>query len=76
MKTYKEWRYRFTILDIGTSWRWVISFTPWLLYIQGNCFEYPLAKRLCGPQSQSGHCEEERNVFTLPGIKPCSLSLH
>jgi hypothetical protein len=28
MKTYGEWRYSSTILDPGTRWRWVISFTP------------------------------------------------
>jgi hypothetical protein len=27
-----EWRYSSTILDLGTSWRWVVSFTPWPLY--------------------------------------------
>jgi hypothetical protein len=26
-----EWRYRSTILDLGTIWRGVVGFTPWLL---------------------------------------------
>jgi hypothetical protein len=25
---YGEWRYSFTILDLGTRWRWVVSFSP------------------------------------------------
>ena len=58
----------------------MISFIPWLLYPQGNCPNHPLAKSLCGPQSQSGCCGEERKVLPLPRIKPgqpaCSLSLH
>jgi hypothetical protein len=28
MKTYGEWRYSFTILELSTRWRWVTSFTP------------------------------------------------
>jgi hypothetical protein len=35
--------------DLGTSWRWVVSFTPLPLYPR-----YPLDKKLGGPQSQSG----------------------
>jgi hypothetical protein len=30
-----EWRYSATILDLGTRWRWVISFTPLPLYPRG-----------------------------------------
>jgi hypothetical protein len=32
MKTYGEWKYSSTILDLGTRWRQVISFTPRPLY--------------------------------------------
>jgi hypothetical protein len=32
MKTYGEWRYGSTILDLGTRWRSVVSFTPLPLY--------------------------------------------
>jgi hypothetical protein len=28
----REWRYSSTILDFGTRWRWVVSFTPRPLY--------------------------------------------
>jgi hypothetical protein len=27
MKTYGEWRYISTILDLGATWRWKVSFT-------------------------------------------------
>jgi hypothetical protein len=42
-------------LDLGTSWRWVVSFTPRPLY--SRCL---LDNRLGGPQSQSGRRGEER----------------
>jgi hypothetical protein len=31
-----EWRYTPHISDLGTRWRQVVSFTPWLLYPQGK----------------------------------------
>jgi hypothetical protein len=31
-----EWRYCSTILDLGTRWRWVVSFTPRPLYPRGE----------------------------------------
>jgi hypothetical protein len=31
-----EWRYSSTILDLGTRWTWVVSFTTWLLYPRGK----------------------------------------
>jgi hypothetical protein len=37
------------ILDLGTRWRWVVSFTPRPLYHQGKSRWYPLNKRLGGP---------------------------
>jgi hypothetical protein len=57
-----ETRYSSTILDLGTKWRRVISFTPWLIYPQGNRYGYPLDKRLGGTHSQSGPCGEEKIV--------------
>jgi hypothetical protein len=39
---------------LGTSWRWVVSFTPLPLYPQGNSPRYPLYRKLGEPQSQSG----------------------
>jgi hypothetical protein len=42
------------IVDLGTRWRWVVSFTPRPLYPQGRSPWYPLDRRLGGPQSRSG----------------------
>jgi hypothetical protein len=57
-------------LDLGISWRWVVSFTPRPIYPRGKSPRYPLNKRLCGPQSRSG-----KNIFPLPGIEPRLWSL-
>jgi hypothetical protein len=32
----REWRYSSTILDLGTRWKWVVSFTPRPLYPLGK----------------------------------------
>jgi hypothetical protein len=53
------------ILDLGTRWRWVVSFMPWPLYPQ-----YPLDRRLGGLQNHSGHDGEEKNYQPLPGLEP------
>jgi hypothetical protein len=45
----------------GTRWRWVVSFTPRPLYLQGKTPWYPLYRRLGGPQSRSGRGGEEKN---------------
>jgi hypothetical protein len=53
-------RYSFTILNRGTKWSWVASFTPRPLYSQGKSPRYPLDKRLGGPKSRSGRCGVEK----------------
>jgi hypothetical protein len=58
------------ILALNTRWRWVVSFTTWLLYPQGENPWYQLHKRLGGPQSQSGCSGEEKNSQPLLGLKP------
>jgi hypothetical protein len=37
-----EWRYSSTIVDFGTKWRWVVSFSHRPLYKRGRSFRYPL----------------------------------
>jgi hypothetical protein len=37
---------------------------------QGKSPQYPLHKRLGGPQHRSGRCEKEKILLTLPGIEP------
>jgi hypothetical protein len=65
-----EWRYSSTILGLGTRWRWVVSFTLMPLYLGETVPRYPLDKRLGGPQSRSGRCGAEKNIFPVPGMKP------
>jgi hypothetical protein len=52
------------VLELGTRWRWVVSFTPWPLYRQGKSLWYPLDRRLGG--SRTGLDA----VVTPPGIEP------
>jgi len=56
------------ILDLGTRWRWVVSFMPWPLYTQGKSPWYHLDRRLAGHQNCSGHSGEEKNSQPPPGI--------
>jgi hypothetical protein len=58
------------ILDLGTRWRWVVSFTPRPLYPYGKSPWYPLIRGLGGPQSRSGKGGEEKNSQPLPGLEP------
>jgi hypothetical protein len=57
------------IPDLGTRWRWVVNFTPRLLYSEGKSPWYPLDKRVGGPQSRSGSGGEEKNSQPLPGLE-------
>jgi hypothetical protein len=61
-----EWRYSYIILDLGTRWKLVVSFTLWPLYGRELPW-YPLDRRLGGPQCRSERCEEEK-------ILPCRES--
>jgi hypothetical protein len=56
------------VLDLGTRWRCVISFTSRSLYPQGKSSWYPWDRRPAGPQSRPGRCGEERNSQPLPGL--------
>jgi hypothetical protein len=51
-----EWRYSSTIFDVGTRYKWVVSFAAWPLYPWGNSCRYLFDGRLGGPQSRSGSC--------------------
>jgi hypothetical protein len=62
------------ILDLGTSRRRVVSFTPRPLYPQRKSPWYPLDRRLGGPQSRSGRGGEEKNSQHPSGIEPRSSS--
>jgi hypothetical protein len=47
-------------LDLGTSWRWVVSFTPLPLYPRVKSPLYPLDRRLGEPQRLSGRYVEAK----------------
>jgi hypothetical protein len=42
------------LLNLGTSCRWVVSFTPRPLYPWGNRSIYPLERRRCGSKNRNG----------------------
>jgi hypothetical protein len=69
----REWRYSSTMLDLDIRWRWVVSFTPLLLYHRGKSTRYPLDMRLSGPQTWSGLCAEEENRFRESNSDPSAL---
>jgi hypothetical protein len=58
------------ILDLGSRWRWVVSFTARSPYSQGKSPWYPLVRRLGGPQSRSWRGGKENNSQPLPGLEP------
>jgi hypothetical protein len=59
--------YRY-ILDLGTSWTRVVSFTPRPLYPLGKSPCYPLDRRLGGPQNDLKDVKK-RKFLTLPGLE-------
>jgi hypothetical protein len=69
--------YSSTILDLGTRWRRMVSFTSRPLYSRGNSPRYPLDRRLGGPQNWPGPCVVGKNLLSLPGIelRPSSPSI-
>jgi hypothetical protein len=69
-----EWRYSTTILDLGTRWRWTVSFTPLSLYPRERNPRYPLDRRLCVPQKNLTPAGNRTPVFQLVAI-PIELSL-
>jgi hypothetical protein len=40
----------------------------------GKSQGYPLDRKLDGPQSRSGRCGEEKNLFPLPEIEPSLMA--
>jgi hypothetical protein len=75
MNTYGEWRHSSTIPDLGTRWRWVVSFTPLSLYSRGKSPSYPLYRRLGGPQRRSGHCGVEKIFCPFRELKHGNLCI-
>jgi hypothetical protein len=77
-----EWMYNPHFLDLGTSWSWVVSFAPLVLYPRGKIPQYPLDRRLGGPQSWSGRHGEVKILAPTgtqtptSGHPACSQSLY
>jgi hypothetical protein len=63
------------IFDLGTRWRWVVSFTPLPLYPQGKRPWYPLDRRLVGPQSRSGGSGVKKSSQPMSGLEPPIIQL-
>jgi hypothetical protein len=55
-------------LDLDTSWRWVVSFTPWSLYHWVKSPRYPLDRRLYEPQNRYER-HGEVNILDLEGTR-------
>jgi hypothetical protein len=53
------------ILDLGTRWRRVVTFTPLPLYPQGKNPWYPLDRRLDRPQRRAGCGGEEYGIIYI-----------
>jgi hypothetical protein len=68
----EEWMHRSRIICLGTSWEWVVSFTPRPLYSLEKSLRYFLDRTLCGSQSRSGRRGGEK-ILTLQGLKLRSL---
>jgi hypothetical protein len=61
-------------LDLGTSWRRVVSFTPQPLYPRGKSLRYQLDRRLGGPQSRFGRHGEEKILECTEAQTPTPLA--
>jgi hypothetical protein len=55
-------------LDLGTRWRWVVSFMPRPLYHRGNSPRYPLDRSWVNLKSSLGDMEKWK-FFRTPGLE-------
>jgi hypothetical protein len=61
--------------DLGTSWRWLVSFTPLPLYPRKMSTRHPLDRRLGGAQSRYGRILDPTESGTpTPVTIPTALS--
>jgi hypothetical protein len=65
MKMYGRWKYSSTILDLGTNWRRVVSFTPRPL-----CPRYSLQRVWVGPNFGLHAVEQRKVSFPSRRIEP------
>jgi hypothetical protein len=72
MGTYGERRYSSTILDLGTMWRYVVSFMIWMLYPgKRACDTHRIQGRL-GPRARLGATENLTPTIG-PAVIPTSF---
>jgi hypothetical protein len=65
-----------SILNPGIRCRCVVSFTPRPLNPRGKSPQYPLGRRLGGPQSRPGRCVEKQNLARTGTRTPISQPLN
>jgi hypothetical protein len=53
------------ILNLGTRYRWAVSFIPRPLYLKGNIPWYPVFRRLVGPRTGLGILEKRMNPWPI-----------
>jgi hypothetical protein len=58
------------IFDLDTRWRWVVSFTPRLLYPQGKSPGTHWIGGWVGPTTVLDEVMEKKNFQPLPGLVP------
>jgi hypothetical protein len=59
-----RWKYSCTVLDIGSRWAWVVSFTPQPLYSRGKKPQLPIVhRRMGGSQNRSGRVYAEEKYL-------------
>ena len=63
------------IINLGTSWRWVVNYTHRLLYHRDKVSRYPLNRMLDVAQVRAGRFGEEINILLLPIIGRPTSSL-
>jgi hypothetical protein len=64
-----EWRYSSTILDLGTRWRWVVSYTPRPLYPEEILPGTHWIGGWVGPRAGLD-VVEKRKILALSGFEP------
>jgi hypothetical protein len=62
------------ILNLGTRWRWVVSFKPRPLYPLGMSHRYPLDIRLGGLQNLSGRGGDRKKKIPLLPLRELNPS--
>jgi hypothetical protein len=60
----------YAFFELGTRWRWVVSYAPRPLYLQGKSPMNPLDRRMGGLQNSSGRGGEDKNSQPTLGIEP------